>query len=360
MSKGLKIVLCLMAVTSFLVTPGLAAEEKIKPITLKVTSFTPPPETSLPSQQLVAWEEMITARTKGAITFKNYWGGALAKPAEHLTLVETGAVDLAQTYGWYTPTKLPLENFDYTIPFGPTDPLIVTKAMRQIYEEFPDFKKDLAKHNCTRIFQCPGTTFVFLSRKSIAKLDDFKGLKCAMIGRYFGKWIGATGGVPVAAPAAERYTMLQTGVVDVSFNPMELAYSFKDIEQGPYCLDPRLVVTNYNSLWINLNTLKKFPPGVQKILMDAGVETETKVARTLNPQWADRIMSDWKKTKGFVYTKLSDADRQKWADRCEDVPAEWAAETAALGYPSWEIVKRFQEITGQLGHKWIRQWGVKK
>src|SRR3989304_3494084 len=119
--------------------------------------------------------------------------------------------------------------------------------------------------------------------------------------------------------------MLQTGVVDVSFNPMELAYSFKDIEQGPYCLDPRLVVTNYNSLWINLNTLKKFPPGVQKILMDAGVETETKVAKELNPQWADRIMSDWKKTKGFIYTKLSDADRHKWAERCEDVPAEWAA-----------------------------------
>ncbi len=36
MSKGLKIVLCLMAVTSFVVTPGLAAEEEMKPITLKV------------------------------------------------------------------------------------------------------------------------------------------------------------------------------------------------------------------------------------------------------------------------------------------------------------------------------------
>ncbi len=358
MRRGLSIFFAVMLVMAMFSTA--AAQEKVKPVVLKMTAYTPPPETSLTSSQTLMWQEMVTAKSKGMITFKNYWGGALAKPAEHITLAQTGGVDLAQTYGWYTPTKLPLENFDYTFPFGPTDPYLVTKAMRQIYEEFPQFKKDLERHNLTRVFQMSGLTFVFLGKKQVTSLEDFKGVKCAMIGRYFGKWIGATGAVPVAAPAQERYTMLQTGVVDVSFNPMEHAYAFKDAEQGPFCLDPQIVVTNYNSLWINLNSLKKLSPELQKIILDSGKEVEARATKELNAKWAEKIMTDWKKVKGFTYARLSDADRKKWAERCEDVPAEWAAEVSGLGYPGFEIVKRFQEITGQMGHKWLRTWGVKK
>ena len=359
MRKGLSAAVCLLLV-AVLGLPVMAAETKMKPITLKAASAFPPPETSLASKHLVVWEEMVTQKSQGAITFKNYWGASLGKPPEHLSLVQTGAVDLVISSGLYTPTKLPLEGLEYVFPFGTTDPYIITRACRRIYEEYPQVKNDLAKYNCTRVFQTPGTNFVFLSKKPVTKLDDFKGLKCAVIGRYFGRWIGAIGAVAVAAPAHERYTMLQTGVVDASFNPVDLAYTFKDIEQGPYCLDPQLLVTNWISCWINLDTLKKFPPAVQKIILDAGKDTELKAAKEINPGWTKKIDKDWKNTKGFVYAQLTDTDRQKWAERCEDVPAEWAAEVTAMGYPGWEIVKRFQEINTELGHKWMRKWGIKK
>jgi TRAP-type transport system periplasmic protein len=359
MRKSMIIVFSLLFLAA-LVPPAMAAETKMKPVTLRVSSAFPPPETSLASKHLVVWEEMVTEKTNGAITFKNYWGASLGKPPEHLTLVQTGAVDLVISSGLYTPTKLPLEGMEYVFPFGTTNHFIITQTCRKIYEEFPQVKNDLAKYNCTRVFQSPGTNFVFLSKNLISKLEDFKGLKCAVIGRYFGRWIGAIGAVAVAAPGHERYTMLQTGVVDASFNPVDLAYTFKDIEQGPYCLDPELLVTNWISCWINLNTLKKFPEDVQKLLLDLGKETEIRAAKEINPAWTEKIYRDWKSTKGFVYSKLSDADREKWAERVEDVPAEWAAEITKMGYPGWEIVKRFQEISEGLGHKWIRKWGLKK
>ena len=103
---------------------GLAAETKVKPITLKAASVYPPPESALASKHLVAWEEMVTQKTRGAVTFKNYWGASLGKAPEHLSLVQSGAVDLVVSYGWYTPTKLPLENFDYVFPFGPSIPIL--------------------------------------------------------------------------------------------------------------------------------------------------------------------------------------------------------------------------------------------
>ena len=154
--------------------------------------------------------------------------------------------------------------------------------------------------------------------------------------------------------------MLQTGVVDSSFNPIDLAFTFKDPEQAHYCLDPNLLVTNWISCWINMNTFKKMSPEVQKVILDTGKDLEVNAAKELNPKWSEMIWQEWKKNPKFAYAKLSDADRKAWAEKCEDIPAEWAAEVSKLGYPGWDIVKRFQEITAQMGHKWMRTWGVKK
>lgn len=358
MRKGLSLTLCAFLMLAVFVVPLMAKE--MKPVRLRASCVFPPPETSLAGKSLVIWEEMVTEATEGAITFKNYWGQTLGKPAEHLSLIQTGAVDVVLSYGWYTPTKLPLQDFDYVFPFGPIDPYIVCKACRELYEEFPCFRKNLEKYNCTRVFQVPGTTFVFLSKKPLKRLGDFEGLKCAVIGRYFGRWIGAIGAVPVAAPGQERYTMLQTGVVDASFNPVDLAYCFKDVEQAPYCLDPGLLVTNWISCWINLDTLKKFPPKIQALLLDLGRVAEVKQSTEVNLEWQKMVFEEWKKRKDFHYSKLPEEDKKEWASTCSDIPAEWAAEVTSMGYPGWEIVERYQEITAELGHEWIQRWGVKE
>ena len=124
---------------------------KINKVTFRVSTPYPPPEQSLASKHLVIWQQMITERTNGTIKFTNFFGGSLGKASEHLALVSTGAVDIVVTYGWYTPSKLPLEDFDYIFPFGPTDPYILTRAMRQINFEFPQFAKDFDKQNIVKI-----------------------------------------------------------------------------------------------------------------------------------------------------------------------------------------------------------------
>ena len=278
--------------------------------TLRVSSVYPPPGQALPSLQLVTWQKMVTERTNGDIKFKNFWGAVLASPPEHLSLVQKGGADVVVSYGWYTPTKLPLQDFDYVFPFGPTDPYIVTKACRQIYEEFPEFRESLAKYNCVRMFKAPLGDFVFLSKKPINRIEDFEGLKCALIGRYFGRWIGVTGAVPVTAPAGERYTMLQTGVVEASFNPIAHAYAFKDYEQASFCLDPDLFACNGISCWMNMDKFNKLPAKYQKVFIDSGIELETKAAKELNPVWTEKIYKELGNRKDFAYKKLPEEARQ--------------------------------------------------
>ena len=52
---------------------------------------------------------------------------------------------------------------------------------------------------------------------------------------------------------------------------------------------------------------------------------------------------------------------EKWQALTPDLPAVWASETEEKfsGLPCFDIVKRYQEITTQLGYKWARTWGVK-
>jgi TRAP-type transport system periplasmic protein len=348
------VIFCVIAV------PFTTSAANFKPVNLKVASVYPPPESSLAGAHLLEWQKMVTAKTGGAVTFTNFWGGSMGKAAEHLSLVRSGAVDIALSYGWYTQTQLSLQDFDYVFPFGPTDPMIVAKAMRQLYEEFPQIKNEMAAQNITRVFMSPGIKFYILSKTPISKLSDFKGKKVAVVGRYFGRWVNSIGAVAVAAPGPERFTMLQTGVVDASMDPMDLHYAYKIIEQAPYVMDVNVLLTTWIGCWINLKTLGALPAEVQKILLDAGKELEIKAAKDINPVWEKKISKEWQAKKDYKRVTMSEADRKAWAEACEDVPGEWAAEVAKAGQPGWEIVKRYQEITAQLGHKWLRQWGVKK
>lgn len=353
--KLLVVVISLLAIS--LVSNSFAG--KVKNVTFRVSTPYPPPEQSLATKHLVTWQQMVTERTNGAVKFTNFFGGSLGKASEHLDLVSTGTADIVVTYGWYTPSKLPLEDFDYIFPFGPTDPYILTRAMRQINFEFPQFAKDFDKHNIVKIFQSPGIKEVFLSKEPIKKYEDFQGKKCKVIGRYFGRWIEALNAVPVAAPGTEVYTMLQTGVIDTALDTADLQYAYNNIEQAPHVLDPGLLTTNWIGCWINKDSLAKLNKDQQNILLRSGEELEIKASLEINPIWEANIFDTWEKLDTYTFSVMSDADRKKWAEACPNTPAEWADEVTKLGYPGWDILNRYVEITTQYGHQWLRDYTKK-
>ena len=337
--------------------PASAAETK--KIKLRLAAVFPPPAQSLGSYGVKLWMDEVTKKTDGQVTFDTFWGGALGKPAEHLTLVERGVADLVLTHRWYTPGKLPLGQFEYVFPFGPVDPLIVTKGKRQVYEEFPDFRKNLAKHNALLIMNTSACAYQFLSKTPLRNLDDFNGKKVALIGRYFGRWVEPTGAIPVVAPAADRYTMLQTGVVDVDLLPLDLFASYKIQEQAPILTEVNLLTANWPDLLMNLERFGKLPKSVQTIFIETGKEIELRMGERDINEWTKKVLEEFKK-QNVTINKFPESERDKWASMVADIPAEWAKEVTGQGYPGWEIVHRYQEITTQLGYKWPRKWGVKK
>jgi TRAP-type C4-dicarboxylate transport system substrate-binding protein len=339
-------------------TPSLAKGQGAA-IKLRMASTFPPPAVSMQSTVAKMWMDEVTRKTKGRVTFQTFWGGALGKPQEHLTLAEKGMADLVLTNLQFTPGKLPLAQFEYVFPFGPVDPVIVTKAKRQVHSEFPEFAADLAKYNSIHLMNASACVYQIMSRDPVTKMDDFKGKKIALIGRYFGRWVQSAGAVPVVAPAAERYTMLQTKVIDMDMLPLDMFASFKIQEQAPNLVIVDALMGNFVDFIVNKDVFQKLPPDIQAIFIETGKEVELKTAQVEVKKWTEKITNDFNKQNVKVF-KLPDADRAKWANMVEDIPAEWADEVTKQGYPGWKIVERYQQICSDLGYNWPRKWGIKK
>lgn len=335
------------------------AQAEIKPMQLRVAAVFPPPEVSMASYAIKLWMDEVTKQTDGKVTFRPFWGGALGRPPEHLNLVQSGAVDLALTTALYTPGVFPIHHFEYVLPFGPADALVVTKAKRDVINHFPQFREDLAKANIVPIMNPSGAAYQILSKQPVNSLEDFKGKKISLIGRYFGQWVGAAGSTPVVAPAADRYTMLQTGVVDMDLLPIDLFTAYKVYEQAPNYVEVDALLANYFDLWMNKAKFDALPPELQKILLDAGEKIELQVAQEVVPDWTKRIMSEFEQ-KGVKFQRLSPEERAKWADMVHDTAADWAKEVEEKGYPGSEIVQMYQDATAKYGYTWPRRWGAAK
>jgi hypothetical protein len=57
---------------------------------------------------------------------------------------------------------------------------------------------------------------------------------------------------------------------------------------------------------------------------------------------------------------MSDEETKKWAAKIPDLGAEWAKEMTAKGYPGWKMGQKWMAGSEKQGHKWLRQWAVKK
>jgi TRAP-type transport system periplasmic protein len=351
----------LAACVAVVVCVGLAADfahAQPKSMKFKVAGVFAPPEVNSISATMLAWEEEITARTNGRITFENFWGAALGAPAEHLDLVKTGTVQVAQFTEQYQPKRLVVGDFEYVFPFGPTDYEIVAKATRQIRSEFKEFTTDYEKENVLIIADPPVATYNFISKVPLKNIADFQGKKVSLIGRFFGKWL-PPGATAVVRPAGERYDLLRSGVVDADLLPFEYTYVLKLHELAKYFIKVDLTTCAGAPIVMNLTTFKGLSPEDQKIVIEAGKNAEMKAVKEFLPQLWAKCEKAWKDA-GVQIIDFPAEEKKKWADSLEDTPAEWAAELEAMGYPGFKIVQRWQEITSEMGYKWPRKWGVKK
>ncbi len=350
------LVLCLALMASVLLVASTAAAKE-KTYNLKMHSYAPPPPAAAGVGMQWFMDE-VTKRTDGRVKFTTFWSSSLAPPKGQLELIQRGAVDIEKTCTLYFPGKFVISHFEYSFPFNPTDPVMVTKAKRQIYEEFPEKREEYKKFNTIMLANHTAPYYQLLAKKPIEKIEDLNGMKIGLVGRWFGKWLEPVGVAPVVMPAGERYVGLQSGTIDADLLWLDLQAAFSLDEQADYIVQIPFGSFVPEDVMMNLDSFNKLPEDIQQILLEVGKESELYVANYLKERH-DIVMKQMQE-KGLKALDFPKSEIAKWAKIIPDTPAVWAKEAADAGLPGWEIAARWQEITAELGHEWPREWAVKQ
>ncbi|MFC1861849.1 TRAP transporter substrate-binding protein [Chloroflexota bacterium] len=326
------------------------------PVTLRYSSnFAPTTPQGARSQWLM---DEVTKRTGGQIKFEAYWSSTLANPKGQLEAVQGGAADIIDSSAVYWVGKFPVADLCLLFPFGPSDPELVIKARRQVFDNFPALADTYAQNNMKLLAETMFTNYSFLGKEPINGLQDLKGKKVALIGKYFGMWMEPVGLVPVVMPSSQRYEALQNNLVDIDLLNVSAEYTYKLYEHAKYGVNNLPFMCNAtDGVFINLDRFNSFSPKIQQILMDVGRESESFLAKSTIAKDAEYIES--MKQSGVTYTDFPEKDLAEWVSMIEDVPAIAAAEKEQQLPEIWDIVENYQYITGKLGFKWLRTWGVK-
>ncbi len=227
--------------------------------------------------------DRIEERAGGRLAIEYlFYGETPYRPAEGLTLLRDGLVELTEwlpaynagTYPMLTGPELPFAAADYV----PTEDLHKKTQANWENEAILDYETDLLdQHNATRVTRLFYEPMNLWFKGDFNGYADIAGKKIRAISPEQAEFISAMGGTPVTIPGPEVYTALQRGLVDGTVIGSSAIESFKLIEVINTAYLPGVQVLSTGML-ASKTALDSLPDDVRQIFMEemAKVEEEAR------------------------------------------------------------------------------------
>jgi TRAP-type C4-dicarboxylate transport system substrate-binding protein len=310
-------------------TGGAAAQTK----TLKMHAFGP--ERSVETKFIFEpLQADVEKNSGGALKIQVYFGMSLGgKPADLISQVTNGVVDISYTLPGYHAGRFPiLEGLE--LPFvGKNGEQTSVAAWdwieKHAYREFTDFK--------LISISAIDSGLVHTARTPVRKLEDMKGLKLRVAGRYIGMAVASFGAVPVQMPLPDVYDALAKGQVQGMMIPWLITIPFKLNEVVKYSTDipifhSLLLIVMNNDTWKGLTAEQK-----------RGIEASMgrDYARRYGKAWDDGADSGRKvaRDRGNEIIKLSAQEEKRWHAAAKGAHDAWIDEMNKKGLNGQQMFK---------------------
>jgi TRAP-type C4-dicarboxylate transport system substrate-binding protein len=169
------------------------------------------------------WAAEVEKATSGRVKFTSL-PKAPAAPPGTFDAVRDGLVDLSYVTASYTPARHVMPLMAELPGAGDTAEINSVAFSRIHWKHFQKLGEYKGVHLLAVWTHGPGQMF---TKKPIKSLADFKNMKIRTGGGISEKVITALGGSPFFKPAPESYELLNSGVADGVFFPLESIVSFK-------------------------------------------------------------------------------------------------------------------------------------
>jgi len=264
----------------------------------------------------------VKKETKYTLRFREHYSGTVVNVFDTLEGTQDGRLDIGAFCVCFDDDKAMGLNLGYYVPFSHPNANVATKIMRRIVDTYPAIAQDYEKRYNQKLLGLSGfNNYGLLTKFNWEKFEDLKGHKILAAGPNL-PWV--KGGIPVRTTIPKAAQQLQTGVGE------------------------GIVLFPDN---MNLNSRKKLPAAVLKIIDEEGRAYETHSAATSHND------HDWGIAKlkgaGVKIKTISPAAKKAWATSLQAWPDERAQAVKAkkdIDMPT--IMRAFIKYNEEAGHKY--------
>jgi TRAP-type C4-dicarboxylate transport system substrate-binding protein len=306
--------------------------------TLTMSSWVPPSH-HLTAVVLKGWAEQVEKATQGRVKF-NMLPKAPAAPPGTFDAVRDGLVDVSYVTASYTPARHILPLLAELPGAGATAEINSVAFSRIHWKYFQPVGEYKGVHLLAVFTHGPGQMF---TKKPIGSLADFKGLKIRTGGGVAERVANALGASAFVKPAPESYELLNSGVADGVFFPLESIASFKlETVIAQATLFPGGMYSSSFGFFMNEDKWRKLSKADQDAITSVSGEH---LARFAGKSWdaADVIGLAALKKAGGKVIDASPAMAKEVSERSAPIIQDWIQKASAKGVDGKKIYAEFHE-----------------
>jgi tripartite ATP-independent transporter DctP family solute receptor len=273
----------------------------------------------------------------GKFSINQFPGGQLGQEPQLLQKLRAGDIDFVITSTANASTVAPQAGvFSLHFIFRDQDHLMKVLADPAISKEFRDMVKDQVQGAQVLGLLTMGMRNMY-SKKEVKSIDDIKGQKVRVQAtKTEDTLFPAYGAQTVHMPFGEVYTSLQTGVVNVAENGVNVYLANKHYEVAPI-LSMTEHEANNNCIWVSDKTWNSLTPEQQGWVQAAATEVSKR-----EPAMALKLEADSAAKLKTMGVKIVDGvDKSGFMKAAQPVQDQLAAE---LGPHAVKLLKMVREV----------------
>lgn len=337
----------------------LSAPAISAPATINLTIVDGYPPRALQVRTLIEFfipevDKRLAKAGKYKIRWNQAFSGQIVKVRHVFRGMQKGLGDIGVVTSVFHQDKVPMQAVAYVAPFVTSDPVLLSRTIDELAEQFPEMKQAWLKYNQVLLtsFSVIDSYQLFF-REKVTKVADFKGLKIAGAGINM-RYLTGTGATPVIGSMVHYYSKFKTGAIDGSMLWTDAAVAFKLVEGAKYMLKADIGTANSKALTMNLDAYKRLPEAVRKVIHAVAVDYRDYTARAAMND-ADKAYANYKK-KGGTIIQMSQAARAGWANSMPNIAKDWAAGLDKKGLPGTRMLKAYMDKMRAANQPIIRHW----
>jgi len=328
--------------------------------TLKLTVATGHPEVFLwvkhIKETFIPTLEAELAKT-GEVTvdWTEAYGGTLVKLGAEAQSMQDGLIDFGHAMGVFDPANMGILNMTYAMPFGPTDPVLVTKAAEHALMSAEGFLDQLA--DVTGVVYIGGGIAIdgynIASTKPLRTRADMAGVKLSGAGPNL-SWLQGTDAVGVQGSYVSFYNDLKTGVADGMIGWITANAPAKIWEVAPYYNKVDFGAMYVGGLGVSQSRWDSFSDSTKEAFKVAAQAYQDAyfAEQAARIDAATQAMLDG----GGEIVEFDEAERVAWINELPNPTTAWSQAAAARGEPVEEILSAYVSFLEEAGFTFPRNY----